>query len=113
MPSAFFTGLSGLRAHARAVEVVANNLANLNTLSFKSSRSDFRDLFYQQIGQSRSGVASQVGIGAAPITVSRRFEQGTIQNTGGLLDAAIQGEGFFVVRRIFPPPASRVSPPTS
>ncbi len=98
MPSAFFTGLSGLRAHARAVEVVANNLANLNTLSFKSSRSDFRDLFYQQIGQSRSGVASQVGIGAAPITVSRRFEQGTIQNTGGLLDAAIQGEGFFVVR---------------
>jgi len=97
MPSAFFTGLSGLRAHARAVEVVANNLANLNTISFKGSRSDFRDLFYQQIGQSRSGVASQVGIGTAPITVSRRFEQGTIQNTGGLLDAAIQGEGFFVV----------------
>ncbi len=98
MPSPFFTGLSGLRAHARAVEVVANNLANLNTIAFKGSRSDFRDLFYQQIGQSRSGVASQVGIGAAPITVSRRFEQGTIQGTGGLLDAAIQGEGFFVVR---------------
>ena len=45
MPSAFFTGLSGLSAHSRAVEVVANNLANLNTLSFKGSRSDFRDLF--------------------------------------------------------------------
>lgn len=98
MPSPFFTGLSGLSAHARAVEVVANNLANLNTIAFKGSRSDFRDLFYQQIGQSRSGVASQVGIGAAPITVSRRFEQGTIQNTGGLLDAAVQGEGFFIVR---------------
>jgi flagellar hook protein FlgE len=97
MPSPFFTGLSGLRSHSRAVEVVANNLANLNTVGFKGSRSDFRDLFYQQIGQSRSGVASQVGIGAAPITVSRRFEQGTIQNTGGLLDAAIQGEGFFIV----------------
>ncbi len=97
MPSAFFTGLSGLRAHARAVEVVANNLANLNTISFKGSRADFRDLFYQQIGQSRAGVASQVGIGVSPITVSRRFEQGTIQNTGGLLDAAIQGEGFFIV----------------
>ncbi len=97
MPSPFFTGLSGLSAHARAVEVVANNLANLNTIAFKGSRSDFRDLFYQQIGQSRSGVASQVGIGAAPITVSRRFEQGTIQNTSGLLDAAIQGEGFFIV----------------
>ncbi len=98
MPSPFFTGLSGLSAHARAVEVVANNLANLNTIAFKGSRSDFRDLFYQQIGQSRSGVASQVGIGAAPISVSRRFEQGTIQNTGGLLDAAVQGEGFFIVR---------------
>lgn len=97
MPSPFFTGLSGLRAHSRAVEVVANNLANLNTVGFKGSRSDFRDLFYQQIGQSRSGVASQVGIGAAPITVSRRFEQGTIQNTGGLLDAAVQGEGYFIV----------------
>jgi flagellar hook protein FlgE len=98
MPSAFFTGLSGLRAHSRAVEVIANNLANLNTISFKGSRADFRDLFYQQIGQSRSGVASQVGIGVSPITVSRRFEQGTIQNTGGLLDAAIQGEGFFIVQ---------------
>ncbi|MDA1312187.1 MAG: flagellar hook protein FlgE [Acidobacteria bacterium] len=98
MPSAFFTGLSGLRAHSRAVEVIANNLANLNTISFKGSRADFRDLFYQQIGQSRSGVASQVGIGVSPITVSRRFEQGTIQNTSGLLDAAIQGEGFFIVQ---------------
>jgi flagellar hook protein FlgE len=97
MPSAFFTGLSGLSAHSRAVEVVANNLANLNTLSFKGSRSDFRDLFYQNIGQSRSGVVSQVGIGAAPITVSRRFDQGVIQSTGGLLDAAIQGEGYFIV----------------
>lgn len=97
MPSAFYTGLSGLSSHSRAVEVVANNLANLNTLSFKGSRSDFRDLFYQNIGQSRSGVASQVGIGAAPITVTRRFDQGVIQSTGGLLDAAVQGEGFFIV----------------
>jgi len=97
MPSAFFTGLSGLQSHSQAVQVVANNLANLNTIAFKGSRSDFRDLFYQSIGQSRSGVVSQVGIGTAPITVFRRFEQGTVQNTGGLLDAAIQGEGFFVL----------------
>ena len=100
MPSPFFTGLSGLRAHSRAVEVVANNLANLNTIGFKGSRSDFRDLFYQQIGQSRSGVASQVGIGAAPVTVFRRFEQGTVQNTGGLLDAAIQGEGSALMGKL-------------
>ena len=98
MPSAFFTGLSGLQSHSQAVQVVANNLANLNTIAFKGSRSDFRDLFYQSVGQSRSGVVSQIGIGTAPISVFRRFEQGTVQNTGGLLDAAIQGEGFFIVK---------------
>ena len=98
MPSAFFTALSGLRSHARAVEVIANNLANLNTFAFKGSRAEFRDLFYQTLGLSRSGVASQAGLGVAPITVSRRYEQGTVQNTGGLLDAAIQGEGFFIVK---------------
>ena len=98
MPSAFLTALSGLRSHARAVEVIANNLANLNTFAFKGSRAEFRDLFYQTISLSRSGVASQASLGVAPITVSRRFEQGTVQNTGGLLDAAIQGEGFFIVK---------------
>ena len=98
MPSAFLTALSGLRSHAKAIEVISNNLANLNTFAFKGSRAEFRDLFYQTIGLSRSGVVSQAGLGVAPITVSRRFEQGTVQNTGGLLDAAVQGEGFFVVR---------------
>ena len=98
MPSAFLTALSGLRSHAKAIEVIANNLANLNTFAFKGSRAEFRDLFYQTIGLSRSGVASQAGLGVAPITVSRRFEQGTVQNTAGLLDAAIQGEGFFIVK---------------
>ena len=98
MPSAFLTALSGLRSHAKAIEVISNNLANLNTFAFKGSRAEFRDLFYQTIGLSRSGVASQAGLGVAPITVSRRFEQGTVQNTGGLLDAAIQGEGFFIVK---------------
>ena len=98
MPSAFLTALSGLRSHAKAIEVISNNLANLNTFAFKGSRAEFRDLFYQTIGLSRSGVASQAGLGVAPITVSRRFEQGTVQNTGGLLDAAVQGEGFFIVK---------------
>ena len=98
MPSAFLTALSGLRSHAKAIEVISNNLANLNTFAFKGSRAEFRDLFYQTIGLSRSGVASQAGLGVAPITVSRRFEQGTVQNTAGLLDAAVQGEGFFIVK---------------
>lgn len=98
MPSSFFTGLSGLQTHSRAIDVLANNLANLNTFGFKRSRAEFKDLFYQQIGRNRAGLASQVGLGVAPLTVSKRFEQGTIQSTGGVLDAAIQGEGFFIVK---------------
>ena len=46
MPSAFLTALSGLRSHAKAIEVISNNLANLNTFAFKGSRAEFRDLFY-------------------------------------------------------------------
>ncbi len=99
MPSSFSTALSGLRGNASAVDVIANNLANLSTIAFKASTAEFSDLIYQQIGQNRAGVPFQVGLGTAPIAVVRNFDQGTIQNTSGQLDAAVQGSGFFVVRR--------------
>jgi len=99
MPSSFYTALSGLRGHASQVDVIANNLANLSTIGFKASSALFSDLIYQQLGLNRAGVASQIGLGTAPIGVVRNFEQGTIQTTGGQLDAAIQGAGFFIIRR--------------
>ncbi len=99
MPSSFSTALSGLRNSASAVDVIANNLANLNTLAFKTSSAEFSDLIYQQVGQDQAGVPFQIGLGTAPINVIRQFDQGTIQNTSGLLDAAIQGAGFFILRR--------------
>lgn len=99
MPSSFSTALSGLRSNADAVDVVANNLANMNTVAYKASVAQFSDLIYEQVGQSNSGVPFQVGLGTAPINVIRQFGQGTIQNTSGLLDAAIQGSGFFIVRQ--------------
>lgn len=99
MPSSFYTALSGLRGHASQVDVIANNLANLSTIGFKASSAQFSDLIYQQLGLNRAGVASQIGLGTAPIGVVRSFEQGTIQTTGGSLDAAIQGAGFFIIRR--------------
>ena len=99
MPSSFSTALSGLRGNASAVDVIANNLANMSTIGFKASSAQFSDLMYQQIGQNRAGVPFQVGLGTAPISVVRQFDQGTIQNTSGQLDAAVQGPGFFVVRR--------------
>src|SRR5207245_10698166 len=72
------------------------NLANLNTAGFKASSVSFHDLVTQSIG---SGTGStQVGFGVGvPITL-RHFSQGAIQSTSGPLDAAIQGDGFFVVK---------------
>jgi flagellar hook protein FlgE len=75
---------------------VGNNLANLNTVGFKASTVSFRDLISQNIGIA--GRPSQVGLGVNRPSVVRQFTQGSIQNSSGPLDAAIQGDGFFVAR---------------
>ena len=96
MLTSFSTALSALSADSTAIDVVGNNLANLNTPGFKASIVSFHDLVTQSIG---AGLGStQVGFGVGtPITL-RRFSQGAIQSTSGPLDAAIQGDGFFVVK---------------
>ncbi len=96
MFTSFSTALSALSADATAIDVVGNNLANLNTPGFKASTVSFHDLVTQSIG---AGLGStQVGFGVGtPITL-RRFTQGAIQTSGAPLDAAIQGDGFFVIR---------------
>jgi flagellar hook protein FlgE len=96
MANSFSTALSGLNANSTAIDVVGNNLANLNTPGFKASAVSFHDLVTQSIG---AGLGStQVGFGVGtPITL-RQFSQGALQSTGGPLDAAIQGDGFFVVQ---------------
>lgn len=93
--ASFSTALSGLNANTTAIDVVGNNLANLNTDGFKASTVSFYDLVTESIG---AGLGStQVGFGVgSPITLAQ-FTQGAIQSTGGPLDAAIQGDGFFVV----------------
>ncbi len=105
MAQALFTGATGLRAFQRQLEVVANNLANLNTTGFKASSVQFSDLNYTTI---RDGAGSnsddfgginpaQVGAGVRVAQVSRKFAQGVFQDTGQTLDFAIRGDGFFVV----------------
>jgi flagellar hook protein FlgE len=96
MFTSFSTALSALSAHATAVDVVGNNLANLNTPGFKSSAVVFQDLVTQSLG---SGFGeTQVGFGVGrPITI-RQFSQGAIQSTSGELDAAIQGDGLLIVK---------------
>ena len=96
MFTSFASALSALSAQAIAVDVVGNNLANVNTPGFKNSTVYFRDLVTQAMGSS--GGELQVGLGVGrPITV-RQFAQGSIQASGRSLDAAIQGDGFFITR---------------
>lgn len=96
MFTSFSTALSALNATSTAIDVVGNNLANLNSPGFKTSAVVFRDLVTQSLGAGLG--ETQVGFGTGqPLTV-RQFTQGAIQTTSGLLDAAIQGDGFFVIK---------------
>lgn len=95
MSTSFSTALSGLNAYSTAIDVVGNNLANLDTTGFKADSVEFQDLVTQSIGADLG--ATQVGFGVGtPITMTN-FGQGALQSTGGALDAAIQGDGFFIV----------------
>jgi flagellar hook protein FlgE len=95
MASAFSTALSALNADSTAIDVVGNNLANLNTNGFKASTVDFSDLIAEQLGTGSGN--GQVGMGVGQVMAVQDFTQGSITTTNGALDAAIQGNGFFVV----------------
>src|ERR1035438_623425 len=94
MFTSFSTALSALDATSTAIDVVGNNLANLNTPGFKGSTTYFRDLVTQSLG---AGGETQIGFGTATPITMRQFTQGAIQSSAGVLDAAIAGDGFFVV----------------
>jgi flagellar hook protein FlgE len=88
----FQTGLSGLNASSRSLDVIGNNIANANTTGMKSSRAEFSSLVASSIGSGASGGA---GIGVEVAAISQQFTQGNITTTGNSLDAAINGGGFF------------------
>jgi flagellar hook protein FlgE len=88
----FQTGLSGLNAASRNLDVIGNNIANANTTGMKSSRTEFADIVASSIGV---GGGNSNGIGVAVGTVSQMFSQGQINITGNDLDVAINGSGFF------------------
>ena len=96
MFTSFSTALSALGAHATAVDVVGNNLANLNTPGFKASSVSFYDLVTQSLGAGLG--ETQVGFGVGRPLTLRSFTQGAIQASSGTLDSAIQGDGFLVLK---------------
>ncbi len=93
--SSLYSGVSGLNANGNAMSVIGNNIANANTIGFKSSRTIFGDLLSSQI--SGSGGTSQVGRGVGLSTVDNIFSQGTFENTESNTDLAIEGSGMFIV----------------
>jgi len=95
----FSIPLSGLTASSMALSNIANNIANQNTVGYKETRTDFRDLFYQTLGSSGSGDPLQVGTGTAVGAISSDFTSGSVDQSGVPTDVAIMGDGFFVVQK--------------
>ena len=84
-------GLSGLAGASNALDVIGNNIANANTVGFKSSTAQFADMYANSVATSTN---TQIGIGTSLNAVQQNFGQGTI-NTTVSLDVAINGNGFF------------------
>lgn len=105
MIRSLWTAASGMMAQQLNTDVIANNLANVNTTGFKRSRPDFQDLLYQTVrpaGTSNSAgaeipVGIQVGHGTRAIAIQKMFTQGDYQETGNPLDMVIEGDGFFQI----------------
>ncbi len=103
MLKAMLTAATGMSAQELCVDVIANNLANVNTTGFKKSRVSFQDLFYQTYdfgratGESSNPSLIQVGNGTRLSSTNRDFKQGKIVQTGNPLDLMIEGRGFFQV----------------
>jgi flagellar basal-body rod protein FlgG len=106
MIRALYTAATGMVAQQLNIDVIANNLANVNTSGFKKSRADFQDLLYQTLRapgaatttNSQSPTGIQVGLGTRPAAVQRINQQGDYTQTGNTYDLAIEGTGFLQVR---------------
>jgi flagellar basal-body rod protein FlgG len=107
MIRALYTAATGMHAQETNIDVIANNLANVNTTAFKKGRADFQDLMYQYLVEpgaptSTSGTQNpsgiQVGLGVKTAAVQKVFGQGDLTSTGHQLDMAIEGDGFFKVQ---------------
>jgi len=105
MMKALFTAATGMDAQQTRIAVISNNIANMNTTGFKSSRAEFQDLIYetQQVpgAEAATGLNApsglQIGSGVRVVGTQGQFTQGTFEQTGNSLDLAIEGKGFIAV----------------
>jgi flagellar hook protein FlgE len=104
MMRSLFSGVSGLRNHQTAMDVIGNNIANVNTVGFKASRVNFEDVLSQTLQNASSPQGTrggtnpmQVGLGMGVASIDTLFTDGSFQSTGSPTDLAIAGQGFFVL----------------
>lgn len=105
MSRSMWIAATGMMAQQLNIDVIANNLANVNTVGFKKSRADFEDLMYQKINTSQMGlegkqneaVPLQIGLGVRSVGIPKVYTAGTLNQTNRELDIAIEGDGFFQV----------------
>jgi flagellar basal-body rod protein FlgG len=103
MMRALWTAASGMHAQQTTVDVIANNLANVNTVAYKKQRIEFKDLLYETLDRARvlpeggKPVNLQVGHGTMMVATVRDFGKGSPEETGNLLDFYIDGDAFFMV----------------
>jgi flagellar hook protein FlgE len=106
MMRALYSGVSGLQAHQIKMDVLANNIANVNTVGFKKGQVTFQDMLSQTLSSGSSGTAStiggtnaqQIGIGVMVGTITNIHTQGAAATTGKGTDVMIQGEGYFILQ---------------
>ena len=106
MPRALYTAATGMVAQQLNIDVIAHNLANINTTGFKRARLEFQDLLYQRMRvagadstqETEIPAGLQVGHGTRAVATERSFSNGALQNTENPLDIAIEGKGLFQVR---------------
>ena len=98
-----YTAATGMESLQTKLDVIANNLANVNTVGFKKGRANFEDLFYrheqlpgaEDAGGQLTPTGISVGLGSRVSSIQTNFVQGAFQQTGNSLDIAIEGRGFF------------------
>src|ERR1700727_2974808 len=103
MIRALWTSASGMEAQQMNLDVIANNLANVNTTGFKKANVQFQEMMYDtaeapgasSTDSTTTPTGIQVGYGSKPVATERNFSQGSLQQTGNTYDLAIQGTGFF------------------
>lgn len=107
MMRSLYTAASGMKAGQTNVDVIANNLSNVNTTGYKSSRAEFKSLLYQTIQTKTTSangeekpVPAQVGLGTRVAATNTLYTQGALNATEMLTDFALEGDGFFAIRGV-------------